>query len=68
VERQTFFIAHGYRPESIPLVAHLVPEQFAYQSLLNQGWIVAKPSYRRNGIVVVDAIADLDNLRAYVAR
>lgn len=59
-------IAHGYRPESAPLVADLFPQQQAYASLLNNGWIVAKTSYRRNGIIIADAISDLDNLTAKI--
>jgi pimeloyl-ACP methyl ester carboxylesterase len=55
-------IAHGYRPESAPLVADLLPDQRAYSTLLEGGWIVAKTSYRRNGIIITDAISDLDNL------
>jgi alpha-beta hydrolase superfamily lysophospholipase len=30
--------------------------------------MVATTSYRRNGLVVADAIADLDALRAYIAQ
>jgi alpha-beta hydrolase superfamily lysophospholipase len=30
--------------------------------------MVATTSYRRNGLIVGDAIADLDALRAYIAR
>jgi pimeloyl-ACP methyl ester carboxylesterase len=61
-------LAHGLRAESAPLVADLFPEHFAYKTLLDEGWIVAKTSYRRNGLIVADAITDLDALRAYVAR
>ncbi len=60
-------LAHGYRPESAPLVADLETDLAAYRPLLDAGWIVAKTSYRRNGIVVADAIRDLDNLRAHLA-
>lgn len=60
--RSLLLIAHGYRPESAPLVADLFPEQAAYAALLSEGWIIAKTSYRRNGIIVADAITDLDNL------
>lgn len=56
-------IAHGYRPETAPLVADLNPNQSAYQSLLADGWIVAMTSYRRNGIIIADAISDLNALR-----
>lgn len=59
-------IAHGYRPESAPLVADLFPDQLAYRTLLDEGWLVAKTSYRRNGIIMADAVADLDNLRAHI--
>jgi pimeloyl-ACP methyl ester carboxylesterase len=59
-------IAHGYRPETAPLVADLYPEQAAYATLLSEGWIVAKTSYRRNGIIVADAITDLDNLHDHI--
>ena len=61
-------LAHGYRPETAPLVADLNPNHLAYQSLLNQGWLVAKTSYRRNGIIVADALVDLDNLRQHVVK
>lgn len=61
-------LAHGLRAESSPLVADLFPEHLAYKTLLDEGWIVAKTSYRRNGLIVADAIADLDALRAYIAR
>ncbi|WP_221029420.1 SAM hydroxide adenosyltransferase [Actomonas aquatica] len=59
-------IAHGYRPETAPLVADLNPAQAAYATLLAEGWIVAKTSYRRNGIIVQDAITDLANLHAHI--
>lgn len=64
--RSLLLIAHGYRPESAPLVADLFPEQAAYATLLAEGWIVAKSSYRRNGIIIADAITDLDNLHALI--
>lgn len=60
-------VAHGYRPESAPLVADLNPEKAFYRTLLGEGWIVATTSYRRNGLIIGDAIADLDALRAYIA-
>ncbi len=60
-------LAHGFRPESAPRVADLFPERSAYQLLLRDGWMVAKTSYRRNGTIIHDAIADLDALRAHIA-
>ncbi|HEY0967515.1 MAG TPA: SAM hydroxide adenosyltransferase [Opitutaceae bacterium] len=61
-------LGHGHRAETAPLVADLFPEQAAYKSMLDAGWIVASTSYRRNGIILGDAIADLDALRAYVEK
>jgi hypothetical protein len=61
-------LAHGYRPEGAPLIADLHPERAALKAALDEGWIVATTSYRRNGIIVADAIADLDALRAYIVQ
>lgn len=65
---RVLLLAHGLRAESAPLVADLFPEHLAYKMLLDEGWIVAKTSYRRNGLIVADALADLDALRAHIAR
>jgi hypothetical protein len=64
--RGILLIAHGYRSESSPLIADLNPEHAAYKKLINEGWIVAKTSYRRNGTVLADGIKDIDNLRAQI--
>lgn len=61
-------LAHGQRAEASPLVADLFPEHASYKKLLDEGWIVAKTSFRRNGTIVADAITDLDNLRAEIVR
>lgn len=66
--RQLLLLAHGLRDAERPLVADLFPEHLAYKTLLGEGWIVATTSYRRNGIIVADAIADLDSLRAHLAK
>jgi len=65
--RRVLLLAHGYRPDDAPLIADLHPERAALKASLDQGWIVASTSYRRNGLVVADAIADLDALRGYIA-
>jgi pimeloyl-ACP methyl ester carboxylesterase len=65
--RKVLLIAHGYRPESAPLIPDLHPERAANKALLDEGWIIATTSYRRNGLIVADAIADLDALRAFIA-
>jgi pimeloyl-ACP methyl ester carboxylesterase len=59
-------LAHGYRPNSAPLIADLHPERASIKAALDEGWMVATTSYRRNGLIVADAIADLDALRAYI--
>jgi len=61
-------LAHGLRDEPAPLVADLNPDHLAYHTLLAEGWMVGKTSYRRNGLIIRDAITDLENLRAYVAK
>jgi pimeloyl-ACP methyl ester carboxylesterase len=65
--RSLLLIAHGYRPDSAPLVPDLHPDRAANRALLNEGWMIATTSYRRNGLIIADAIADLDALRAYIA-
>jgi pimeloyl-ACP methyl ester carboxylesterase len=65
--RRVLLLAHGLRSESLPLVADLFPGHLAYQALLDEGWMVAKTSYRRNGMIIADAIADLDALRDHIA-
>ena len=65
---QLLIIAHGYRDAKSPLVADLFPEQLATKTLLAEGWIVAKTSYRRNGLVIADGLADIDALRAHIAQ
>ena len=60
-------LAHGYRPDTAPLIADLNPERVWIKAVLDEGWIVATTSYRRNGVVIGDAIADLDALRSFIA-
>ena len=59
-------LAHGVRAETDPLVADLNPGHLAYRTLLSEGWLIAKTSYRRNGMIIADAVADLDNLRNHI--
>jgi pimeloyl-ACP methyl ester carboxylesterase len=64
---KVLIIAHGYRPDSAPLIPDLHPERAAIKAILDDRWMVATTSYRRNGIIVEDAISDLDALRARIA-
>lgn len=59
--------AHGCRPVGIPLVADLRVDSF-YKQLLREGFIVGMSSYRREGLIVRDAMADMDNLRAHLVQ
>ncbi len=65
--RAVLLLAHGLRSEDRPLIADLAPDHLAYKTLIEEGWIVAKTSYRRNGMIVGDAIADLDALLDHIA-
>src|SRR5471030_2067807 len=64
--RRILILAHGYRPDSAPVIPDLHPERASLKAALDQGWIVATTSFRRNGMVVGDSIADLDALRAFI--
>lgn len=66
--QRVLLLAHGLRDPARPLVADLQPAHLACRAFLDEGWIVAKTSYRRNGIIVADAMADLDALRAHIAQ
>ena len=58
--------AHGYRPESAALSAKIDITSPHYSQLLEEGWMVAMTSYRRNGIIIDDAISDIENLRKHI--
>jgi pimeloyl-ACP methyl ester carboxylesterase len=60
-------LAHGYRPDSAPLLADLDVSDRQVASLLRDGWIVASTSFRRNGLILADAIDDLDRLKAKIS-
>jgi pimeloyl-ACP methyl ester carboxylesterase len=59
-------LAHGYRPEDQPLHARLYVDKPPVATLLAERWMVAITSYRRNGIIVRDALADLADLRRHI--
>ena len=66
--RHVLLIAHGYVPDDRPLIVDFAPRQSAYRALIDEGWIVAKTSYRRNGMIVADAIADIHSLRQQIEK
>ena len=65
---QLLIIAHGYLPAGRPLFAGFDPMNYLYRELLADGWLVAATSYRRNGLLFQEAAADVEELRALVAR
>ena len=65
---QLLIIAHGYIPAGRPLYAGFDPGDPVYRELLADGWLVAATSYRRNGFLFREAAADVEELRALVAR
>lgn len=60
--------AHGLRMPDTPLVASLSVSQLFNAELLKRGWALATTSYRRNGVIVDDAIEDVLNLRLEAVR
>ncbi|KAL9653800.1 hypothetical protein ABK040_012861 [Willaertia magna] len=59
---------HGHRAVGIGLKADLyynnMPESF--NKFLQEGFMIAMTSYRREGIILKDAIKDVNNLRNYI--
>jgi len=68
--RRVLIFAHGHRCEGTGTsTVDLDPQHPFYQhSLLEHGWLVAATSYRRDGVIIRDAMQDVDNLRAEIAR
>ncbi|MEO6569737.1 MAG: hypothetical protein ABIO94_13305 [Opitutaceae bacterium] len=65
--RHLILVAPGLRAENEPLVAGFSSEDVAYRTLFTEGWMIAKTSFRRSGVVIADGLADLDALRNYIA-
>lgn len=64
---RVLLLAHAYRTDEQPLHANLQEARPPVRALLDQGWLVATTSFRRNGVILKDAIDDLDSLRRQVA-
>jgi pimeloyl-ACP methyl ester carboxylesterase len=58
--------AHGLRPEGTPLSAVVPVASPFVRGLLEDGWLVATTSYRRNGIVFAEAADDVAALIAHI--
>jgi len=66
--QRVLLLAHDQRPPASGLTAQLKVDDPLFAGFLQEGWIVATTSYRRNGLILADAVADLDALRAEIAR
>jgi len=64
---RVLLLAHAYRSDEQPLYASLPADSPLARPLLDQGWLVATTSFRRNGVILQDAIDDLDTLRRQIA-
>jgi len=63
---KVLLLAHGYRGKDNPLSADFDQKGALTQSLLAEGWTIASTSYRRNGWIIDDALADLRALQEKV--
>ncbi len=52
-------LAHGLRPVDNAVSIELELDQTAHGQLLADGWMIAATAYRRNGMIVADAMADV---------
>lgn len=60
-------LAHGYRIESAgELSSDFSTEGEFSQKLLKEGWIIGSTSYRRNGVILSDAVEDIEFLKKYI--
>jgi pimeloyl-ACP methyl ester carboxylesterase len=66
--QRVLLLAHDQRPPANQLTAQLKADDPVFAGFLQDGWLVATTSYRRNGLILVDAVADLDALRAEIER
>ena len=64
---KAIFLAHGYRPANLGLKADAGASHNMYNELVDEGWIVASSSYRRNGWIMEDAAQDMINLHELVS-
>ncbi len=59
---------HGLIFEHLPLSTYMEPIREPFRTLLQEGWMVAASSYRRNGMVVNDAAEDVLILHSFLVR
>jgi pimeloyl-ACP methyl ester carboxylesterase len=59
-------LAHDRRNPALSPIAVDPTESELGRTLVSQGWIVAASGYRRNGIIITDAVSDLLDLRRQI--
>ncbi|MBK1876221.1 SAM hydroxide adenosyltransferase [Pelagicoccus mobilis] len=64
--KKLIVVAHGYVPGDRPLLDPLNKNDQHFALFLESGWMVAATSYRRNGLIIRDAITDLELLYDWV--
>lgn len=66
--RGLLLFCHGFIPEEFPLNAYLPHARQPYLGFLREGWSVAASAYRRNGLIVADAMEDTLALLDFLQR
>uniref|UniRef100_A0A6S8BXN8 Serine aminopeptidase S33 domain-containing protein n=1 Tax=Aplanochytrium stocchinoi TaxID=215587 RepID=A0A6S8BXN8_9STRA len=67
--RGIIIYAHGFRPKGHGLVVELNAQPGScYHRLVSEGWLVAATSYRRDGVIILDAMRDIINLRDFIVK
>ncbi len=66
--RKLIIHAHGGRPEKAPLSADFKISGTYSEALLEEGWMIAETSYRRNGVFVQDGVEDVRALYEFIAK
>ncbi|MBL4575783.1 MAG: SAM-dependent chlorinase/fluorinase [Opitutaceae bacterium] len=61
-------LAHGYIASEKPLSASFDSTEATLAQLLEDGWMIAATAYRRNGLIIREAIEDLNNLRDHIEK
>jgi pimeloyl-ACP methyl ester carboxylesterase len=63
--KKTLILAHGLRTGAMPVTAEFNLREPFIKQLLDEGWLIASTSYRRNGFIIDEAIQDLLQLRDF---
>jgi SAM hydroxide adenosyltransferase C-terminal domain len=59
-------LAHGLRPVDSKISSSFSIDDPFYSKLIENGWVIGSTSYRRNGVILNEAIEDIEFLRKYL--